>query len=197
MTQETHPQLRLDPAKTQLHVETRAKGMLAKLAHDLRIDAKEIAATATLEASAVRLELRAPVARLEVAGILKGNDVDRTGLGASDRSEIQRRIRDEVLNAKEIVVTCTAPLPSPLELGVNARRTVDATCRIEIGRGSTSISSRVQIDINDSRVTASGRAKVNLPSLGITPPKGPLGAFRVSEDVEVAYQIVFVVSTAS
>lgn len=196
MTQETRSDLRLDPTKTQLHVETRAKGMLAKLAHDLRIDAKEVAGTATLEAKAVRLELRAPVARLEVAGILKGNDVDRVGLSASDRSEIQRRIREDVLNAKDVVVTCEAALLSPLELGVAARCTVDATGRIEIGRGATSFNSRVQIDVTDRSVTASGRVKVNLPSLGVTPPKGPLGAFRVSEDVEVVYQIVLVSPTS-
>lgn len=191
MSQQTPIELRLDSTQTRLHIETRAKGMLAKLAHDLRIDAKELTASATLAPSSVRLELRAPVARLEVAGILKGNDVDRAGLSASDRSEIQRRIREDVLTAKEVVVSCEAALPSPLELGVPARRTVDASGRVEVGHGSTRISSRVQIDVAEARVTASGRVKLSLPSLGISPPKGPLGAFRVSDDVEIAYQIVF------
>ena len=40
---------------------------------------------------------------------------------------------------------------------------------------------------------AQGRVKLDLPSLSITPPKGPLGAFRVDDEVEIDFDLAFVV----
>lgn len=184
----TQGALSFDAAQSTVTVETRAKGMFAKLAHDLSIDAKELSASSKIEGGSAHVELRVPVGRLEVAGVLKGTVLDRSVLSRSDRDDIQKKIRAEVLTAVDVVVSMQAPVGDTLEVG---RRSIEASGRVEIGARSTRVTSRCSIDVSTDRVTAEGRVKVSLPSLGITPPKGPLGAFRVDDDVEIVYRLVF------
>lgn len=180
--------LRFDATASKVVIETRAKGMLAKLAHDLSIDAKDVAVTVELEAGSARLELRAPIARLAVDGVLKGGSIDRGALSRSDKDEIERKIRAEVLHGQDVVVTMSGPLAAEL---VEGKHTVEASGRVEVGGRSTRVSSRCELGVGAERVTAAGRVKLSLASLGITAPKGPLGAFRVDDEVEVAYSLVF------
>lgn len=180
--------LSFDPAASTVTVETRAKGMLAKLAHDLSITAKAVAATAKVDGADVLVELRVTVAKLAVEGILKGSSIDRSGLSSSDKAEIERKIREEVFRGAEVVVSMKAPGEGALS---NGKKDVNVSGKIEAGGRSASISSRASIDVTDAGATVSGRAKVSLPGLGITPPKGPLGAFRVDDDVEVVYRLSF------
>ncbi|NUP13508.1 MAG: hypothetical protein HOW73_46315 [Polyangiaceae bacterium] len=183
------PELRFDASASQVVVQTRAKGMLAKLAHDLSIDARDASATLRIEGEEAVVELRVPVAKLEVAGVLKGGDIDRGVLSRSDKDDIQKKIREEVLRSGEVVVAMRASVGgSPIAAG---KRSADARGRIEVGGRSAQLVSRADIDATDTRVTANGRVKVNLPALGITPPKGPLGAFRVDDDVEIVYRLAF------
>ena len=179
--------LRFDASASKVVVETQAKGMLAKLAHDLAIDAKDLSASASVEGESAKLELRAAVDKLAVDGVKKGGSIDRSTLSRSDRDDIERKIRAAVLRGHEVVVAMDAPVGN-LEAG---RRTVEATGRVEVGGRSARVSSRCELTATDARVTASGRVKISLASLGITAPKGPLGAFRVDDDVEVVYSLAF------
>ena len=70
--------LTFDPAQSSLRIETVAKGMLAKLAHDLAIDAKSLTADASYDGGKAELTLRVPIADLKVYGVRKGDQLAAT-----------------------------------------------------------------------------------------------------------------------
>lgn len=186
---------RFDEKQSSLLVETRAKGMLAKLAHDLSIEVREPAVTLTVTDGKASLELGIDVAKLRVDGVRKGESVDRGVLSSSDRADIEKKIQREVFNTSRISVKLDATvaagaLDAPEAGTRNAE--IEASGRLEAGRGSTRVSSRVRLEVRADGVVATARAKVSLPSLGIAPPKGPLGAFRVDDDVEIVAKLAFV-----
>ena len=184
-------ELRFDPSASTIKIETRAKGMLAKLAHDLSIDVRDPEVSLAHDGDKVTLKLGALVAKLSVDGVRKGDSVDHGVLSASDRSEIERKIQREVFSAARVDVVLDAPVsPDALAPGA-ASSSVEASGRLETGRASTRVSTRVRLEPEAGRVVASARAKLSLPALGITPPKGPLGAFRVDDDVEVVVKLAF------
>lgn len=180
---------RFDEKQSSLLVETRAKGMLAKLAHDLSIEVREPAVTLTVTDGKASLELGIDVAKLRVDGVRKGESVDRGVLSSSDRADIEKKIQREVFNTSRISVKLDAS-SAPAAGTRNAE--IEASGRLEAGRGSTRVSSRVRLEVRADGVVATARAKVSLPSLGIAPPKGPLGAFRVDDDVEIVAKLAFV-----
>ena len=179
--------LRFDAAASKLTIETRAVGMLAKLAHDLSIVAREVRAEAKASGDDVELALRVPVRSLAVDGVRKEGAVDRGVLSASDRATIEGKIRDEVLRASEVEVNARAKA-GPLAAG---SRDVDAEATLAVGRATTRARSRLAIEVTDGRARARGKVRVSLGSLGITPPKGPLGAFKVDDEVVIDLDLAF------
>lgn len=187
--------LRFDPTASRVEAETRAVGMLAKLAHDLSIAARDVTATVLLEGGEARVDLEVRVASLEVRGVRKGTIVDEGALSSSDKAEIQRKIREEVLRAPSVRATVRCDAASVSE--GDGRRDVDARGTLTVGTASAPVRARVNLAVDGAKVGAKGRAKVNLRALGITPPKGPLGAFKVHEDVEIVFDLVFVKDEAA
>lgn len=185
--------LSFDASGSAVSVETKAVGMLAKLAHDLSIDARGATASAASADGKITVVLRAAVADLKVRGARKGSTVDESALSASDRAEIERRIREDVLASSDVVATLACDAEAA-KLGEEGRRTVSGSGSIEVGRRKASITSSVTLQVSAARVVAEGRVTVNLPALGITPPKGPLGAFKLRDDVEVVFKLGFSLS---
>jgi hypothetical protein len=168
----------VDPASSRIAIRTRATGMLAKLAHDLEIVASSIGGKATLDGEGFSAELVVPVAGLAVAGTLHGDRVDTAALSSSDRAEIQHKIRDEVFAAtKEVRVKASGA----------TRARADVTVEIATGR----VSSPVTLDVEDrGDVTrVAGRVELSMKRLGLKEVKGPLNAFRVSDGVEVLFDL--------
>jgi hypothetical protein len=169
------------PEASSLHVETRAKGMLAKLAHDLHVDAK--LSSVVVEGNAkVTAELRPE--DLSVRGVLKGSTVDRGVLSAGDLRSIHDKIREEVFTRP---IRCTAALPSSGETTGQGQ----ADLSFQLGAHQTSTRTNVTLTSAEGKTTARGRATLRLTSLGITPPKGPLNAFRVDDEVVVVFELAF------
>jgi hypothetical protein len=165
-----------DPAASTVRVRTRAKGLLAKLAHDLEIVARGVRGSARAADDAWSAELVVQVAALEVAGTLRGDRLDPGGLSGSDRAEIQRRMREDALRgAREIAVT----------LEGNARER--GTASLSIGGGPRArfpVSLRAR-DTDAGGLAVTGRAELSLAALGIAEIRAPLGAFKLSDAVEV------------
>lgn len=178
--------LAFDRDASKLRIETTAKGMLAKLAHDLAIEASDWTCEATLDGEKATLTAKVPVASLRVAGVRKHGTVDKNVLSSSDRSEIERKIREEVLTGREVVVAASAS-----GIPADGSRTIDAELTVESGRAKARVSSRVTVSVTAGAVVASGRAGVSLSSLSIPPVKGPLGAFRVDDVVDVVFDARF------
>ncbi len=176
--------------KSQICVETRAKGMLAKLAHDLRIDIDSDRLGLKRGPGTLNLAGTLRGEHLKVAGVLKPHGLDRSVLSASDIVDIQKKIRSEVLDRPiEIAAECelTAEVPS------SVRVTVNLTSRGKTTTASLSLTNEVDGEV----VRARGSFAVLLTSLGITPPKGPLNAFRVDDEIRVTVDLTVRLRAAS
>ncbi|MDC0746215.1 hypothetical protein [Polyangium mundeleinium] len=172
-------ELIVDRSSSKLLVHTRASGMLARLAHDLELAASAFSGRATLEGEGFSAELVVPVAALQVVGTLHGERVDTSALSTSDRSDIERKIRDEVFpGTKEVRVRAKG----------TSRERAEVTVEVSSGRISLPVSLRVTEEADRTRV--SGRAELSMKRLGLREVKGPLGAFRVRDDVEVLFDVI-------
>jgi len=168
----------VDTASSRIAIHTRAAGMLAKLAHDLEIVASGFAGKATLDGEGFSAELTVPIAGLSVAGTLHGDRVDTSALSPSDRAEIQHKIRDEVFAAtKEVRVSARG----------SSRDRGDAT--VEVATGRVSIPVTLQVTDAGGLTRVSGRVELSMKRLGLKEVKGPLNAFRVSDGVEVIFDL--------
>jgi hypothetical protein len=172
------PALIVDPGVSKLIIRTRAAGMLARLAHDLEIEAASLRGQATRQGEDLSGELFVSVASLRVVGALRVDRVDPTILSAGDRAEIERRLREEVLGrAADVRVR-------------GQRRAGDrAELTVELPSGRADVSAAVQVSAEGERVRVEGRVELSLKRLGVAEIKGPLGAFRVRDDVEVRFDL--------
>lgn len=173
-----------DREHSEISIETTAKGMLAKLAHDLRLVAGEVSADVEDASGHVDLVLRAPVRAIKVDGVRKSGRVDRGVLSTSDRSDIEKKIREDVLRGAEVRVTASLP-------GAPAEGDHKTEATVEVGGHRAVVPLRLIISSKDGRTHASGKARVSLSALKIPPVKGPLNAFRVDDDVDVLFDVAF------
>jgi hypothetical protein len=173
------PELRIDPAASRLIVRTRAAGVLARLAHDVEICASQIRGGARLDGDAWTGDLAVPVSGLTVAGALRGDRLDPGGLSVADRMEIEHRLRDQVLRGtREVRVRASG----------SARDRADA--RVELAAGSAQIAASLATrEAPGGALLVSGGCRLSLRALGVQEVKGPLGAFKIRDEVEVLFEI--------
>jgi hypothetical protein len=164
--------VRLDPEKTTLTVRTKAEGFLSKLAHDLELRAHHVSGTF----DAGRGTIRVPIDGLRVAGVVKRGKLDTTVLSTHDRSDIEKRIVDEVLAGGSHV---------EVDVEVDDAR---AQLTVRAPRGKQTVQCSLARDGHRAR----GECALSLSALGVHTVKGPMGAFRVADRVEVAFEAVFV-----
>lgn len=174
-------ELRIDPAASRLAIRTRATGMLARLAHDLEISAAEVRGHARLDGDGAgwTAELLVPVSGLSVAGVLHGDRLDPAGLSASDRGDVERKMRDEVLRGTREV-----------RVEASGRSRAHAEARVHLHSGAASISSALTTrEAPGGALTVAGTAHLSLRALGIPEIKGPLGAFKLKDDLEIRFEL--------
>lgn len=166
-------------------LRTRAEGLLARLAHDLELTSTEVSGHVELDVDgdAWTAELSVSVASLRVVGALHGDVVDSVTLSAADRAQIEQKMREAVFFGGARVVTATARGAS--------RSSGEATIAI------ASRSQRVTFSVSaaalaDGTLGPTGRFTLSLDALGVKPIKGPLGAFRVKDAVDVSFAILLV-----
>jgi len=169
----------VDPASSTLRVRTRATGLLARLAHDLELVAREMRGEADDQDGAWTAELVVPVQALRVAGTLRGDRLDPDALAPADREEIQRKLRSEVLGPGEVRATASGP----------TRDSGEARITISSKRGQARVALRVK-DEEDGALRVGGECEVSLSQLGVAEIKGPLGAFKVKDKVQVLFDLV-------
>jgi hypothetical protein len=165
----------VDAGRSRVVVETTAKGLLAKLAHDLRIEARGIEGAA-LSDTDVRATF--PVSQMVVV------ESRRHGSGAfgppseSDRPTIEQKIRDEVFPGTR-AIQVTAHLDG-------AR----ATLEVDSGRGKQTLAATAKVERTGAEVRASGTARLSLEALHAGQPHVPMGAIKLEDTVEVRFEIV-------
>lgn len=165
----------LDPAKSSFVVHTFAAGLLARLAHDLELQAGGVTGALEEEGGLVRVRVRAPVDGLRVVGAVKKGRVDPAVLSASDRVDIEKKLRTEVFAGRS-------------ELSIEGRlEGARATLQVQCG------TARVELPATATRVgdEITGRCELSLKALGLRGVEGPMGAFKLADRVEVLFRTSF------
>ena len=175
----------LNEAESSVYVETVSKGMLAKLAHDLHIDVKATSVVAEGQAS---FSAQVRPEDLTVKGVRKSGIVDTSVLSASDLKDIHQKIRTEVFRSP-IQVRGEVSLGETPE--GDAKRRLPIQLNLELAGKRTSARFDAEFSWEGASVVARGSFPIRLPALGIAPPKGPMGAFRVDDDVTVKFKLRF------
>lgn len=172
----------LDRKASSFSVRTRAEGMFSRLAHDLEIAAEGFSGEVALDDDGgFTATLRFPVSGMRVVGVLRGDHVDRGVLSQKDRSEIERRIQREVIAVDEVVVEAS---------GTSRER---GHARLRIGRGEQRVPISFSTEARrDGELAAEGKGYASLRALDIREVKGPLGAFKVSDTLELVFFVMLV-----
>lgn len=170
--------LLVDTQMSKITIRTRAAGMLARLAHDLELSAGDFSGRAVRDDTGFSGDLTVAVAGLRVTGQLHGDRVDSAGISNSDRQEIEKKLRDEVFAGVK-------------EIHVRGRGTAwnHADVTVETSLGKMALPITIRGNEEDGRVRVTGRTEVSLAKLGVREIKGPLGAFKVKDAVEVLFEI--------
>ena len=176
------PSLLADSAASSIILRTRAEGLLARFAHDLELAAPLLRGKVTLDGDAWTADISVAVASLRVVGVVNGTEVDRVALSSSDRARIEQKMRQDVFSGGVREVTAMAHGTSR----VGGEATVTLGTRSQ--RIPVTLSTEAPIE---GKITATGRFTLSLEKLGVKPIKGPLGAFRVKDAVEVLFTIPF------
>ncbi len=172
----------LDAAQSPILLRTKAEGLLSRVAHDLEIEAEGVTGEGE-DGEPSRARLRVPVAAMRVVGVVRRGEVDESVLSEADRRDIERRIREDVFRGVEAIEVDG-------ELVGNRLR-----ARVRVGRGREQpVESSVEAMRAPERVKVQGSLSLSLRSLGLQAPKGPMGAFRVADRVEVRFDARFVAS---
>jgi polyisoprenoid-binding protein YceI len=164
----------LGPSNGKLLLKTGVEGPGAKMAHSLTIEVTNWSASATVaeDPSQSSLRLSADIPSFEV----------REGRGGvkplsdNDRAEIKKTIANKILGSGKVEFQSNS-------VSVNGNTaTVSGTVTVN-GK-----SAPVTVNLTETGGAISGRTAVTQTALDIKPFKGPLGAFRLSDQVQVEFE---------
>jgi hypothetical protein len=170
----------VDVSASRIRMQTRATGLLARFAHDLEIEAPDLDADVSVQGDRWSATLRFPVARLRVVGVVRKGQVDETVLSANDKDEIRQRMDEQVFGGTATVV-----------VRAEGAKASSGAAMVELGKGTQKVPLRHDIaEGDDGANRIEGRCALSLRSLGVKEIKGPLGAFKVHDGVDVIYSVL-------
>lgn len=172
----------LDAEKSRVRIHTFAEGLLARLAHDLELSCGKLSGSGKREGDRSTARIEAPIGAIAVAGVLKGDRLDEQRLSPSDRREVLEKMKRDVFHAPgDGLVVVEATLEGG---GVRIRLTPPK------GRPyDTTAAAEVREEASATR--ASGSFDVSLARIGSDAVKGPMGAFRMKDRVQVHFDLLF------
>ncbi len=164
---------------SSMRVRTSASGLLGKLAHNLVLESRAIELRADIRPSAWSGTLSFPVSSLRVLGAWRVAGEEPLSLAASDCLEIERRLVREVWPRPEIRVEASG---SDFHRGLAVISGLKGPCSVPVSLRSERGPERIhRVDV------ASG---ISLDALGVREIRGPLGAFKVSDAVDIQLRLV-------
>ena len=168
--------LTLDPAHSSFVVETLPTGMLARLGHDLRMEARGASGRIVDDTHA---EARFPVDSIHVLESKRHGTASWGPPPAKDTDEIEERLRDQVFQR----LTAFA-----------LKATLDgAHADLEI-TGHAAWRGRMPVSVThgDKRVEVTGTVTLSLRGLGGAQPRIPLGVMQLEDAIVVRFRATFV-----
>ena len=164
----------LDSKRSDIRIRTFAEGLFSRLAHDLELICREPTGTASDERSCT---ITIPVRAIDVVGTLKNGKVDASALSPSDREDILGKMRREVFHGGDAVT---------IEASIEHVKVISAKGKTV--ERAVSLNPETQ---NDGSLRVQGKLDISLNAIGSDPVKGPMNAFRVKDNVEVHFDVVF------
>jgi hypothetical protein len=168
--------LTVDPNQSRIVIETRAMGLLASIAHDLRIAAP---IREGMSADGQSWTVLFDVAEMRVT------ESARHGTGvwhapkASDAADIEGRIRRELFAGCPVVSVKGQLADARVTLAVRAQR-------------EQTVGIPVSIERSGRTARATGRCELSLASLGTGKVRVPLGAIKLADPVTITFDVLFV-----
>ena len=168
--------MRIVPDASRVTIETRARGLLAAAAHDLRIDAP-IAEGESPDGK--RAAARFEVAKMKVAASRRHGTSAWHDPNERDARDIEERIRAEAFEGvREVVVEATLAGEGRATITTRARRAQ----RVELP---------VRVERDGATTRVSGSCHLSLDALGTGKIHVPLGAIKLEDRVTVSFEITF------
>ncbi len=167
----------LDAGSVELWVHTYREGVLARMGHDLRLRAERLTLQLDEESGTVRLHV--PADALRVVGAIEGDRVFSEVLSARDRAQIERHVREDVLEARRHPAV---RFEGRIE-GGGSERKVEGHLALH-GRSRPL---RCAVHREGARWVA--RVRFDQREWGIRPFKAPLGVLKVRPEVEVVVRV--------
>lgn len=164
-----------DPTNTRISVVTRKDGLMAAVGHDLELRVGRF--TITLGDDG-KVTGTIDCASISVVGALHGAGVDESTPGARDRAQIERTIRDEILDVK-------AHPEARIEI---AHADADARSldgKLTLHGVTRAITARLARQGASLVLTTT----IHQPDFGIRPYSAMLGALKIKSDVTVRVDV--------
>jgi hypothetical protein len=167
--------LTVDVAKSRVLIETAASGLLARVAHDLRIEAPiEDGASPDGQACSVRFDVN----KMRVAESSRHETGAWHPPARSDADDIEGRIRREVFEECPFV-------------SVEGRLRGERATLVVQARSAQSVEVAIDVDRDASGARARGACELSLRALGTGKVRVPLGAIKLEDRVTVTFDIRF------
>jgi len=167
----------IDDTRATVHVFTFKEGVLSRLGHDLRFTLRGF----TLELDGDEVRGRFPTDRLTLDGALRDGALDPGALSAKDIRDIDDNVAKDVLKTKRFP---EAHFSGRVDDPRSSQPRIEGSLEL-VGRLSP-LSIRARRE-RDGQLT--GRVQLVPSRWGIKPFKALLGAIRIQDRVDVAFEI--------
>lgn len=165
----------LDPTRSSFVIETLPTGLLARLGHDLRMEARSASGRIVDDTHA---EARFPMESIRVLESKRHGTSSWGPPPGKDTDEIEERLREQVFK-RLAAFSLKATL-------VGAQADLEVT-----GNGTWRGRVPVSVTHGDKTVEVSGTATLSLRALGGEQPRIPLGALQLEDALVVRFRAVF------
>lgn len=162
--------------RATLHVFTFKAGLLARLAHDLRLTLRSFEATLHEQQLRASFDLRS----LVVDGVAHGEQVDAAGLSDHDKHAIEKTIADEILT--------TRLQPTAAYTG-RVQRLADDSYAIEGQLELRGTRRPLPLQITQQPAELVARASFAMSDFGITPYRALAGAIRLADRIDIELRV--------
>ncbi|HEY1957545.1 MAG TPA: hypothetical protein VGH28_18125 [Polyangiaceae bacterium] len=166
--------MRILPKVSRVVIETQPRGVLAAVAHDLRIDAPITSGETTDDAHCTA---RFDVASMHVTASRRHGSAAWHDPTEKDARDIEGRIRDEAFEGLDEIVVAAALDGSRASIETRAAR-------------SQTVSVPVRVERDGTRTKVTGECDLSLEALGTGKIHVPLGAIKLDDRVHVTFEIV-------
>lgn len=166
------------PESVKCFVFSFKDGLLSRLAHDLKLEAKKL--SLELDANQAPISLRIDANHFDLVGQIENGSLKAGAVSDSDRQKILSHLRNEVLDAKrypEIVFVFDTCTHTPRGWDIRGKLTLHGRTK------SISTTTRREGDHEVVEVT------LDQTDFGITPFSAMLGALKVKAEVKVRVEI--------